>query len=124
MERSYPAYYLQLQKLITDLTAALPGTMRAFTELHKQSTAEGALDRKTKELIALGMALSVNCEGCVAYHVRQALESGASREEVLEAVGVAVMMGGGPAVVYACEALAALDQFQREGAAAMRGSAP
>lgn len=124
MEDDYPVYYQRMQKLIGELSGNLPGTMRAFTGLHKQATADGALDRKTKELIALGMALSINCRGCVAYHVKQALESGASREEILEAVGVAVMMGGGPAVVYGCEALTALDQFQAEGNAAARASAP
>ena len=124
MEDSYPANYKRLQRLITELSGCLPGTMRAFTSRHKQATADGALDRKTKELIALGMALSINCGGCVAYHVKQALLSGATREEILEAVGVAVMMGGGPAVVYGCEALAALDQFQAESNLDSRSSAP
>jgi len=124
MEANYPANYKRLQGLIAELSGSLPRTMRAFTGLHKQATSEGALDRKTKELIALGMALSINCGGCVAYHVKQALESGASREEILEAVGVAVMMGGGPAVVYGCEALAALDQFQAESNLERKSSAP
>lgn len=124
MDNNYPANYKRLQGLIAELSGSLPGTMRSFTGLHKQTTADGALDRKTKELIALGMALSINCGGCVAYHVKQALESGASREEILEAIGVAVMMGGGPAVVYGCEALAALDQFQAESNLETRSSAP
>jgi AhpD family alkylhydroperoxidase len=124
MDNDYPASYKRLQALIAELSGNLPGTMRAFTGLHKQATADGALDRKTKELIALGMALSINCGGCVAYHVKQALESGASREEILEAIGVAVMMGGGPAVVYGCEALAALDQFQAESNDGSRALAP
>lgn len=124
MEDNYPANYKRLQGLIAELSSNLPGPMRAFKGLHKQATADGALDRKTKELIALGMALSIDCGGCVAYHVKQALESGASREEILEAVGVAVMMGGGPAVVYGCEALAALDQFQAEINHGTRASAP
>ncbi len=124
MENNHPANYQRLQALIAELSGSLPGTMQAFKGLHKQATADGALDRKTKELIALGMALSINCSGCVAYHVKQALESGASREEILEAVGVAVMMGGGPAVVYGCEALAALDQFLAERNLKTRASAP
>lgn len=124
MGSDYPTYYRRLQSLISDLSGELPATMRAFTGLHKRAIADGALDRKTKELIALGMALSINCGGCVVYHVKQALESGASREEILEAVGVAVMMGGGPAVVYGCEALAALDQFQEETIHGASASAP
>ena len=124
MESDYPANYKRLQALIAELSGEVPETMRAFTVLHKQATADGALDRKTKELIALGMALSINCFGCVAYHVKQALESGASREEILEAIGVAVMMGGGPAVVYGCEALAALNEFQAESNLGSGASAP
>ena len=124
MQDNHPANYRRLQALIAELSGSLPDTMQAFKGLHKQATADGALDRRTKELIALGMALSINCGGCVTYHVKQALEAGASREEILEAVGVAVMMGGGPAVVYGCEALSALDQFQAEGTLGNRSSAP
>jgi len=124
MEENHPANYKRLQELIAELSGSLPGTMRAFTGLHKQATADGALDHKTKELIALGVALSINCGGCVSYHVKQSLEVGASREEILEAVGVAVMMGGGPAVVYGCEALAALDQFLAESNLGTGASAP
>jgi AhpD family alkylhydroperoxidase len=75
------------------------------------------LDRKHKELIAVAISVAVQCEGCIAYHVHDALQAGATRQEVVESLGVAIMMGGGPAVMYACEALAALDQF----ASAMAG---
>ena len=114
MESDYPRYYHHLQALIGSLSAHLPAEMEAFRKLHKLATADGALDRKTKELIALGMAMTVNCDGCIAYHVKDALLAGASREEILETIGVVVMMGGGPAVVYACQALEALEQFEEE----------
>jgi len=68
-----------------------------------------------KELIALAIAITVGSDGCIAYHVHDALKSGASREEILETVGVAVMMGGGPSVVYGKEAVAALEQFAAAG---------
>ena len=64
-----------------------------------------------KQLIALGIGISAHCEGCIAYHVHDAVRAGASRQEILETLGIAIMMGGGPAVVYACQALEALDQF-------------
>ncbi len=114
MGDKYPDYCQQLEERIAELHGSLPETMRAYRKLHKQATATGALGRKVKELVALGIALNVNCDGCVAYHVRDSLRAGATREEILETIGVAVMMGGGPAVVYGCQALEALDQFQEE----------
>lgn len=62
-------------------------------------------------MIALGIAITVRCDGCIAYHVHDSLQAGSSSEEILETIGVAVMMGGGPSVVYGCEAMEALDQF-------------
>ncbi len=115
MEYSYPSYYQRLQALIAELGEELPQAMESYTHLHKAATADGVVSRKTKELIALAIAMTTNCDGCIAYHVKDALEAGASREEILETIGVVVMMGGGPAVVYACEALKALDQFELEG---------
>lgn len=73
--------------------------------------AHGVLDSKTKELIALGIAITVRCDGCIAFHVNEALKSGATSNEILETIGVAVLMGGGPSVVYGCEAMEALNQF-------------
>ena len=69
--------------------------MRGFAALHSASTADGALPTKTKELIALAIGISVHCDGCIAYHVHDALHAGATRAEVIETIGVAVMMGGG-----------------------------
>ena len=94
-----------------ELGAEIPATMSGFNSLHKASTAEGVLSSKTKELIALGIAIRVRCDGCIAFHVHDALKSGASSEEIVETIGVAVMMGGGPALMYGCEALEALNQF-------------
>lgn len=65
----------------------------------------------TKELIALAISIAVHCDGCIAYHVHDALAAGASRQEVAETIGVAVMMGGGPAVIYGAQALEAVGQF-------------
>ena len=60
----------------------------------------------------MAIGISVHCDGCIAYHVHDALNAGATREEVVETIGVALMMGGGPSVVYGCEALEALEQFE------------
>ena len=71
----------------------------------------GALDPKTKELIATAIAVAVRCDGCIASHVKALEKHGAEREELLEMLSMAIYMGGGPSVVYAAEALDAFDQF-------------
>ncbi len=112
MAKDFPAIYEHLNEMIGRLGEAAPGTMAGFGQLHESSATAGALDAKTKELIALAIGIAVHCDGCISYHTHDALEAGASREEIVEVIGVAVMMGGGPSVVYGCQALEAVDQFQ------------
>lgn len=111
MTKDYSKNYDTLTKLMGELGGKIPGTMQGFSDMHNASVKDGALTTKTKELIALGIAITVRCDGCIAFHVKDALKAGAKSEEVMETIGVAVMMGGGPAVVYGCEAMAALNQF-------------
>jgi AhpD family alkylhydroperoxidase len=106
----------QIQEQLDQLGAELPGTMRGFGELHREALAGGALHCRVKELIALGIAISVRCDGCIAYHVHDALAAGASRQEILETIGVAVLMGGGPSAVYGADARRALEEFASESA--------
>jgi AhpD family alkylhydroperoxidase len=106
------AYALELKGLI-------PDTMSAFGRLTHAAGAPGALDHKTKELIALAIAVARLCDGCIGYHARGTLRAGATRQEVAEALGVAVLMGGGPSVDFAADALRAYDQFRE---AALAGS--
>lgn len=108
---TYPEKYTRLKNLVGGLYGEIPGPLSGFTHLHQKSIAEGVLSKKIKELLALGMAITSNCNECIAYHVHDALKAGASREEILETIGVAIMMGGGPALMYGCEALEALNQF-------------
>ena len=115
MAKQYPAYYDQLNKLMKTLGKEIPGTMTGFSQLHKQSMSEGALSAKTKELIALAIAITVRCDGCIAYHVHDAILAGATRAEIVEAIGVAILMGGGPSTIYGSEALEALEQFEANG---------
>lgn len=109
--KDYPKNYNELTKLMGEMGEKIPETMKAFTDLHIAGTEDGALNKKMKELIALGIAIAVRCDGCIAFHVKDALGAGANSEEIMETIGVAVMMGGGPAVVYGCEAMEALRQF-------------
>lgn len=113
MAKNFPEHYAHLRTLMKQLGGQIPETMRAFSDLHKTSVGDGVLSSKVKELIALGIAITVRCDGCIAFHVHDALQADASREEILETIGVAVLMGGGPSVMYGCEALEALAQFEQ-----------
>ena len=94
-----------------ELGGLIPETLRAFSGLTRAAQNSGALDHKVKELIALAIAVSSRCEACIAYHARGAARRGATRQEVAEALGVAIQMGGGPSVNYAAEALGAFDEL-------------
>ena len=110
--KNYIKKFEEVSKQMEKLGGKIPATMSGFGALHKASVADGALSSKTKELIALGIAIAVHCDGCIAFHVHDALKGGATAEEILETIGVAICMGGGPALVYGCEAMEALEQFK------------
>lgn len=93
------------------LRKAQPGLAEGFTALHKGTVFEGALSVKHKELIALAVGISRQCADCIGYHVKDAIAAGATRDEVAETVGVAVMMGGGPSYMYGARAMDAFDQL-------------
>ena len=82
---------------------------QAFLELEKAAFSDGALPKKIKELIAVGISVVVNCESCMQWHIEQAAKAGASMKEVLEAVEVGIEMGGGPATVSARFALEVME---------------
>jgi len=95
---------------IKDLRGGIPDVMKAFSGLAQSATAAGALDLKTKELIALGISIAARCDGCIAFHVKACVRHGATRAEVCETIGMAVYMGGGPSMIYGAQALEAFDQ--------------
>lgn len=111
MSTDYKTYASEMDARLVTLFRGLPGTMKAYRHMMDEATRDGALDSKTKELMALAIAIVAPCEGCIVYHVRAAIQKGASREEVLETIGVAVELGGGPSTVYGAEALEAYDQL-------------
>ncbi len=119
MSKDFAAIHQGVVSGMGDIGGDAKGVMAGFFQMHKSATAEGEVPTRYKELMALAIAIAVRCEGCIACHVHDALEAGATRGEVVEAIGVAVMMGGGPAVVYGIEAREALDQFQAAKAAAL-----
>ncbi len=111
MAMQYPEHREHIQELVGQLGKEIPGTMAAFGQLHKAAAAQGALSPKEKELIALGIAIALRCDGCIAYHVHDAIKAGATREEMVETIGVAILMGGGPSLMYGAETLEAIEQF-------------
>ena len=100
-----------LSEAMGETRRGIPEVGRAFGSLAQAATAQGALDPKTKELIATAISIAIRCDGCVGFHVRDVVKHGGTREELLEAIGVAMYMGGGPSFVYGAQALEAFDQF-------------
>lgn len=115
--------YLQLEQVYLANSKALHQAggepMQAFRRLVQAASHDGALSHKHKELIALAISIAVRCEGCIVFHTRACSKLGVSRQELLEMIGVAVEMGGGPSSVYGAQALACYDQM---AAAAGAGS--
>ena len=106
-----------IKNLSTDIRAlrvSTPDVMKSFTAMGSTAGATGALDAKTKELIALAIGVSTRCDDCIAFHSKGAVHYGATREEVLETLSMAIYMGAGPSVMYASHALAAFTQFSEE----------
>lgn len=100
-----------LDQGVRDLRDAAPDVMRAFSGIAKAAHGGAALDRKTRELIALAIGVATRCQPCIAYHARDAARAGATREEIAETLGMAIYMGAGPSAMYAVEALEAFDQL-------------
>jgi len=101
----------ELRKPTRELRHAIPAVYEGYKQLHDATLAPGALDAKTKELMALSIAVSKQCDGCIAAHAHGAVLRGASPEEAAEAIGVAFLMNGGPATVYGARAFAAFNEF-------------
>ena len=85
--------------------------MKAFSTIAQTALAQGALDVKTKELVTIGISVAIHCDDCIAFHVKAAVDRGATREEILETLGMAIYMGAGPSAMYASHALRAYTQF-------------
>jgi len=113
MDKKNPEYLDRLKKLAAKLSTEIPGPMSGCGKLHKEAVSEGSLSAKMKELIALAIAISIRCEGCISFHICDAIKAGASRKEIMETIGVAIFMGGEPSVIYGAEALDALEQFEQ-----------
>ena len=112
MYDDWPETTKVLSAHLRDLRGGAPDVMKAFSGIAQTALAPKALDAKTKELIAIGIA--IRCDDCIAFHIKAAVERGATREEISETLGMAICMGAGPSVMYASHAFAALQQFEAE----------
>jgi AhpD family alkylhydroperoxidase len=119
MEKDYTELTKRISGDLRKLRKDIPDTMQAFSALAQAATRDGALDKKTKELIALAIGVAVRCDGCIGFHTETLVKLGATRQEVEETLGMAVYMGGGPSLMYAADAISAFEQFeQQQGVAA------
>ncbi len=114
MEKNYSDICNQISSNLKKLRKDIPDTLQGFAALAKAASRDGALDKKTKELIALALGVAAHCDGCIGFHSEALVKLGATRQEVEEALGMAVYMGGGPSLMYAAEAISAYEQFQRQ----------
>jgi AhpD family alkylhydroperoxidase len=96
---------------LTKMRKEMPEVMAGFSALAQAATKDGALDKKTKELIAMALAVANHCPGCIGFHSQTLVKLNTSREELMETLGMAVYMGGGPSLMYAAEALEAFEEF-------------
>ncbi len=114
MIKDWPELAGALSADIRNLRVGAPDVMKAFSTMATAAGAPGALEAKTKELIALAVSVAVRCDDCIAFHAKAAAQRGATREEIQETLGMAIYMGAGPSVMYASHALAAFTQFDAE----------
>jgi AhpD family alkylhydroperoxidase len=118
MHKNWPEMATELTGAIKEVRLGSPDVMKAFSAMAQAATGPGVLDTKTKELIALGIAVAIRCDGCVAFHAQAAVKHGATREEIMEVMGMSLYMGAGPSLMYAAQAVEAYDQFAAQAAGA------
>lgn len=112
MSKSYPEITKRISSNLKVLRKDISDTMQGFSAMAGAATKDGALDKKTKEFIALAIGVSTRCDGCIGFHAEALVKLGATREEFEEVLGMAIYMGGGPSLMYAAEAMLAYEQFK------------
>ena len=105
----HPTLIQNINHSLAGLRKAQPEAMQGFGQLAKAAMAEGAVSEKHKELIALAIGITQHCSGCIGFHVKALIKLGCTKQELEEMLTVCVYMGGGPALMYTAEALAAFD---------------
>ena len=100
----------ELRDPALELRSLIPDVMRGYAELSRAALAPGELSSATKELLAIVIAITRECDGCIVAHTRSAVRAGVTREGIAEAVGVTIMMNGGPGTVWGPRALRSYDE--------------
>ncbi len=111
MSKNYLDITKQISSGIRTLRKDIPDVMAGFSAMAQAAGKDGALDKKTKELVALGIAISTRCDGCIGFHTEALVKLGCTRAEFEETLGMAVYMGGGPSLMYAGDAMTAWEQY-------------
>ena len=111
MSKSYVEITDSINRGIAELRKAAPDALSGFTAMARGAMKAGALSERHKELIALAIGVAGRCDGCIGFHAKALVRLGATREEVMETLAVAVYMGGGPSLMYAASAIKAFDEF-------------
>ena len=112
MSKNYTEITSNISASIAKLRQGIPDVMAGFSSLAAASTKEGALSKKSKELIALALAVAARCDGCIGFHAQALVKLAVTQEELMETLAMAVYMGGGPSLMYAAEALTAFEEFK------------
>ncbi len=114
MTKSYKEITQRISSNMKPLRSNISDTMQGFSAMAKAATADGALDKKTKELIALAIGVATRCDGCIGFHMKALVELGATQEEIEETLGMTIYMGGGPSLMYAADAMQAYKEFSEK----------
>ena len=111
MTESHKDAFRDMRRSSGKVLSQIPDVLRGYSALGKGAVQDGAVSVKNKELIALGIAITTRCEGCIQAHVTNAIRAGASKEEMYETIGVAILMSGGPGTVYGAKAYDVIEEF-------------
>jgi len=114
MSETYTQYTNALSTTIGGIRKDIPDVMAGFSAMAGAALEDGALNKKTKELIALSIGVATHCKGCIGFHVKALIALGVTREELAETLGMAIYMGGGPSLMYAAEAMQAFEEFSKK----------
>ena len=110
-DTSYRELTSSISSTLARLRQDIPDTTRGFSALAQAATRDGALDRTTKELIAMALSVAGRCDPCIGFHAETLVKLGVSRQALEETLGLCVYMGGGPSLMYAAKALQAFEEF-------------
>jgi len=119
---SFREYMRHNGKYVAKFQAHQQAVNEAYWKVHEEAMRPGALDKKTKELIALSIIVAKHCDVCITFHIRDCVRAGCTDDEIMETLSIAVMEGDGPTMVYAGNAVEALEEYRAAEAKAGKGA--